>query len=403
MSRGFDPKGPRHYEIRRVDAFVVKVPHHDRFGGQVAAPLRLGDSDYYFEDEWREIYAVQSQSTLVRIETQDGTFGWGECQAPILPEVAGQIVTGLLGPMLLGQDPRAIGVLRKRMYESMNVRGQTTGFMLDAISGLDIALWDVKGKLSGEPIARLLGGPFRMRLPAYVSGLRAPGVSERADLAASCIEDGYAGVKLYLGRGVIQDVREVEAAREKLPDGRLFSDLFWLYDLPSAIQLGRKLQELGVEWLESPLHPEDVRGHAELAAALDVAIAVGEPLRTDYQFLPWLESGALDIAQPDVARSGITGARRIADLADAFHKPVAYHLGVCLGIGMVATWHLAAATGNFLIQEHEPPMLELSNRFLDTPLRMEAGELVVPDGPGLGVDVDEAKLAEFVTWHGSVG
>src|SRR5581483_4779578 len=125
--------------------------------------------------------------------------------------------------------------------------------------------------------------------------------------------EGYAGVKLYLGRGIDRDIAEATALRDALPQARFFSDLFWLYELPDALRLGRALESLGVEWLESPLDPEDVAGHAHLARALDVAVAVGEPLRTARQFQPWFAADALDIAQPDVARCGISGARRIAE------------------------------------------------------------------------------------------
>ncbi|MSS73671.1 MAG: hypothetical protein EXS64_19615, partial [Candidatus Latescibacteria bacterium] len=130
------------------------------------------------------------------------------------------------------------------------------------------------------------------------------------------------------------------------------------------------------------------------------AVAVGEPLRTRYQFREWIERRALDIAQPDVARCGITEGKRIADLAATYHLPVAYHVGVCLGVAMAATWHLAAATPNFYIQEHEPPMFDLANRLFKEPLRVEGGHAVVPEGPGLGVDIDVETLRQWTTQEG---
>lgn len=384
-------------KITRVETFVVKIPHHDRFGGQVAPPKTFPGSGYYFEEEWNEAYADQIQSLLIRVETDDGLHGWGESQAPIVPEAARDLIDRLLGPMLVGSDPRQTNVLWERMYKSMHVRGQITGFMLDAISGLDAALWDLKGKAAGEPVSGLLGGPFCDRLPAYISGLRAPTVEARAELAQKYFEEGYPAVKLYLGRGVEEDIASARSVRERVGDGkRLLSDLFWMYTLPEAERLGRALQDLGIEWIEAPMPPEDVPGHARLAGALEVAVAVGEPLRTRYQFREWIERRALDIAQPDVARCGITEGKRIADLAGAYHLPVAFHVGVCLGVAMAATWHLAAATPNFYIQEHEPPMFDLSNRLFKEPLRVEGGHAVVPEGPGLGVDVDMEALRAWI-------
>lgn len=381
-------------KIDRIRTFVVKMPYHDRFGGQTKVPSVFPGSDYYFEGDWREVYANRTQTLLIRIDTDDGLYGWGESQAPIVPEAAQSVIEQLLGPMLLGQDPRQVDVLWDRMYRSMNVRGHATGFMVDAISGLDIALWDIKAKAAAEPLARLLGGPFRDHLPAYVSGIRAPTDEARADLAARHFADGYAGVKLYLGHGVQSDVAQARAVRERVgPRARLMSDLFWVYSVDTAIRLGRELQALGVEWMEAPLQPEDIRGHAALARALDINVAIGEPLRTRYQFAEWLEQEALDIAQPDLARCGVTEGRKIAALAATFHRPVAFHLGVCLGVGMAATWHVAASVPEFYIQEHQPPMLELSNRFLTTPLRMDRDGLVVPMVPGHGADVDLDALA----------
>lgn len=384
--------------IDRIRAFVVKMPYHDRFGGQTKVPSTFAGTDYYFEDDWREVYARRSQTVLVRIDTDDGLCGWGESQAPIVPEAAHTVIEQLLGPMLLGDDPRQVERLWDKMYRSMNGRGHSTGFMVDAMSGLDIALWDIKAKAAGEPLARLLGGPFRDRLPAYVSGIRAPTDEARSELAARHFADGYAGVKLYLGHGVEADVAQAKAVREGVGAGaRLMADVFWVYSLETALRLGRELQALGVEWIESPLQPEDIGGHAALARALDINVAVGEPLRSRYEFAEWLGRDAVDIVQPDVARCGITEGRRIADLAAAYHRPVAFHLGVCLGVGMAATWHMAAAAPGFYIQEHQPPMLDLSNQFLTMPLRMDRDGLVVPMVPGHGAEVNLDALAAYTT------
>ena len=390
-------------KIDRIRAFVVKMPYHDRFGGQTNGPLMFPGSDYYFEDDWREVYAGRTQTVLVRVDTDEGLYGWGESQAPIVPEAAYSIIEHLLGPMLLGEDPRQAERLRDKMYRSMNVRGHFTGFMVDAISGLDIALWDIKAKAAGEPLVRLLGGPLRDRLPAYVSGIRAPSADARAELAVELFAEGYSAMKLYLGHGVEADVAQAKAVRNRVgPRARLLADVFWVYSLESALRLGRELQDLGVEWIESPLPPEDIAGHAELARELDMNVAVGEALRTRHQFAEWLARDALDIAQPDLARCGISEGRRIVDLAAAHHRPVALHLGVCLGVAMVATWQMAAAAPGFYIQEHHPPMLDLSNRFLTTPLRMERDGLVVPMVPGHGGDVDLGALSVYTACQADI-
>jgi D-galactarolactone cycloisomerase len=389
-------------KVDRVQSFVVKIPYHDRFGGQTAAPALLPGGEYYFEAEWREVYADRTQALLIRVDTDDGLHGWGEAQAPIVPEAAQAIVDRLLGPMLIGADPREVQTLRDRLYHSMNGRGHFTGFMLDAIAGCDIALWDITAKAAGVPLSAALGRRLRDRLPAYVSGVRAPTPDARGALAADLCRAGYEGVKLYLGRGVEADLAEAGIARAQAPDARFFADTFWVYSFDEALRLGRGLAALGIEWLESPLAPEDLDAHARLAAALDLPVAVGETLRTHYQFAEWLGRGALDIAQPDIARCGVTEGRRIAALAAGSGRRVALHLGVSLGVAMAATWQVAATLPNFYIQEHHPPMLDLSNRFLTDQLRMDQGSLAVPGAPGIGVDVDLNALAPYVTGRGEV-
>jgi D-galactarolactone cycloisomerase len=390
--------------IDRVRTFAVKIPYHDRFGGQSERPRLLPGGEYYFEAGWNEVYAAATQTLLIRLDTDAGLHGWGESQAPIVPEAAQAVVDRLLGPMLIGADPADPAALRDRLYRSMNGRGHFTGFMLDAIAGCDIAVWDIAAKAAGQPLCRRLGGPHRDRLSAYVSGLRASSTAARADLARELVARGYAGIKLYLGHGVDRDIGEAAAARGAVgAAGRLSADVFWAYRSEDAVRLGHTLEALGVEWLESPLAPEAVDAHARLARTLAIPIAVGETLRTGFQFADWLDRGALDIAQPDVARCGITEAQRIARLCAARGRPVALHLGVCLGVAMAATWQLAAALPDFLIQEHHPPMLDLANRVLVEPLRQDGGALLVPTAPGIGVDVDLASLEPYVASRGDTG
>ena len=172
-------------------------------------------------------------------------------------------------------------------------------------------------------------------------------------------------------------------------------DVLWNYDVPTAIRLGRHLESAGVRWLEAPTSPEDVAGHAEIARALDVAVAGGEGEVSTYQFLRWFQERALDIAQPDVARCGITECRRIADLAQTFNVPVALHAGICSAPAIAASLQLAAATQNHMAMEYQPIMLELANRWLKKPILCEKGAFTLPSGPGLGIEIDEDALSPY--------
>ena len=392
-------------KITSITTRVIKVPLHDRFGGQSTPPQTFPKSDYYFESEWSEVYSRNVESLFVRIDTDAGIHGWGESQSPIIPEVAQTIIDRLLSPMLIGRDPIDTDRLFDLMYKSMSVRGHTTGFMLDAIAGMDIALWDIKGKAAGQPVARLLevtGESIRTRLPLYVSGLRAESIEGKAEFAADCFSAGYAAVKVFLGHGVEEDLALARALRKRVgPEKRILADTLWSYSLPDALRLGKAFEDLGLEWIEAPVGVEDVSGHATLAQSLEIAVAAGEALRSPHQFAHWIEKQAMDIVQPDVGRCGITGAQRIAALAHASGLPVAFHVGVCLGVAMAATWQVAAATPGFHIQEHQPPPLELSNRFLTTPLSVAEGEAIVPAQPGLGVDIDLEALDRLSLSSGS--
>jgi L-alanine-DL-glutamate epimerase-like enolase superfamily enzyme len=380
-------------KIKTVETLIVRVQMLDRFGGQGSGPAALAGGLYHFETEWNEVHPTVSQCLLVRIETDSGLEGWGECQAPIIPETARQIIDHLLGPMILGADPDAVNLIWNRMYRSMAGRGQITGFMLDAMAGIDIALWDIKGKAAGLPVCRLLGGPCRDTLPLYISGLRGTTPEARARMALDYYAKGYAAIKLYIGRGIEKDLQAIRELREAVgPSKRLLADAQWSYSETQAESVGHGLEDLGVEWFETPVLPENVCGQARLASALRIPVTAGESMRTRFEFRPWFEQAALDIAQPDIARCGITEGRRIAEMAEAFHIPVAPHLGLSLGVANAATWHVAAALPNFYIQEIHPPLVELSNQFLKQPLEIHDGQAVVPQRPGLGVEIDREAL-----------
>lgn len=380
-------------KVTSVTAYAVKAGVRYQPAGQATATGRLPGSDYLRLAPYPQLYSERSEAVIVRVDTDAGITGWGECQAPVAPEVAQTIIERILGPAVLGKDPTATTVRFEELYGTMRVRGQVGGYQLDAIAGLDIALWDIRGKVAGLSVAELAGGRFRDRLPGYVTGLRGRTTEERAAEARAWADAGLA-VKACLGFGVAEDIAEVQRIRDAIGDsGRLMVDALWSYTVPEALRVGRALERAGVEFFESPLLPEDLDGHAELAVALDLPIAVGEPLRTRFAFLPWLRRRALDLAQPDVMRAGLTETIRIATLAEAFGVPVALHTGCLTVVGMAATWQLAAALPGVGVQEFQPVMLDTFNPWLDRPLEVAGGELVVPDGPGLGIELDQDRLA----------
>src|SRR6185312_7603115 len=194
-------------------------------------------------------------------ETDDGLIGWGEAKAPVAPQATAQIVQLLLAPIVLGADPRDVLVLWERMYAGMRVRGHRAGFYIEAIAGVDIALWDLAGQAAGAPISTLLGGRMRESVRVYASGIpslpvEAPdeAIAEMVEEARSLRAAGYTGVKMAIGRGVRGDLRAIRAIRDAMgEDFAIYADAAGVYSRADAVRLGEAMQELSVGFFEMPI------------------------------------------------------------------------------------------------------------------------------------------------------
>jgi len=344
-------------------------------------------------------YPPQRQSCLVKVTTADGTVGWGEGHAPLGPRATQAVVEDVLAPLLLGEDPLCIQYLWERMYGSMRLRGHVAGYQLEAISGVDIALWDLAGKLLDVPVYRLLGGPFRTDLPTYASGIPGRTSDERVQAALAFVDAGYSAMKASIGRGDIDtDLAGVAAVADAVRGkADIMVDAHGAYTADNALYVGRKLQELGVKWLEDPLPPEDVDGYVHLTEALEMAVASGETECTRWQFEERLRRRAVDVILPDICRAGgISEGRQIATVASLHNTRWAAHVSMGTSVHVAAAAHLAAASANFLIFEFSSTPNPIGDCLLTQPLRPESGILRVPDGPGLGIEFDPQKLQEHI-------
>ncbi|MGW3811114.1 mandelate racemase/muconate lactonizing enzyme family protein [Micromonospora sp. NPDC005113] len=373
--------------VREVRTHVLKVRADEAYLGPKSDGSAIGGG-YEVREPWRSLYSSRYETLLVEVVAEDGTTGWGEALAPVAPEVPAAVVDLLLAPVLVGMDATAPRPAWYRLRDLMRERGHLVGHQADALAAVDIALWDLAGRLTGLGVAQLLGGAFRTRLPTYVSGLPRPTDPQRAALARNWAERGAAAVKLHLGHGVAADLATVDAVREAAPSLRIAVDGHWAYGVDEATALARGLADRGAWFLEAPLAPEDVAGHAELVSRATVPIAVGETLRNRYEFAQWLDARALRIAQPDVARTGITEAMAIAELCAARHVPVAPHHSVGMGVSLAAGLHVAAAVADLAAFEYQPTSTEVGSRILTGPVPVHPAAFDLPAGPGLGVDVD---------------
>ncbi len=387
--------GGKSATIVDVSAIPLKIPETEFWGGKGAEALQSlrTETDYVTQPGWTGLYSSKVETCLVRIETRSGLVGYGEGQTPIGPEVTATIVERVLRPVLMGQDATRIGMLRREMYASLFGRGHYTGYLVDAIAGADAALWDLKGKALECPVCDLLGGAFRTRVPAYVSGLKGDSVEEQIADARAYIARGFRALKVFLFEGVETDIARFRRIRTALGDeATVMVDALWAYDLAAAIRMGTVLEEMNAAWFEAPMRPEDLEGHAELARALQIPVASGEADRTRYQFLRQFQLRALDIAQPDAGRCGITEGKAIADLAEAYNIPVTMHTGMASAVSIAASLQLGASIPDCRYQEFQPFIHDVANRFVKNPLICSQGYYEVPMRPGLGIEVDEQAL-----------
>lgn len=370
--------------IISIDSIPVRLPRDVAVArGTAGSPTTLaGDGSYRWSTAYPVLYSTDFETALVRVELADGRVGWGEAQAPLAPEVACTIIDRLLRPALIGQEfdgtTTRIAVLWDRMYSTMRVRGQTGGFMVDAMSGIDIALWDLAGKLADRPVCELLAAAPKQGVPAYLSGAAGATMAERVAFVTRHADEGVSLVKLYYE----SDWRELLSLADALPAGMAFAvDALWHLPPAAAVDMARQLDCRNARWLECPLYPEDVAGHVRLASAVSTPLAIGESYRSVHELEPF--RGVAGILQPDLGRCGITGTVAIAR---AFATAIVPHVSIAMGPQIAAAVHVAAAVETCHLCEFNPNVLSIANAFLAEPLVCEGGLYRVPSTPGLGIE-----------------
>jgi L-alanine-DL-glutamate epimerase-like enolase superfamily enzyme len=344
------------------------------------------------------------QYHLIRIETDEGISGVGEV-SPMKAAVTHSIVESWLAPLIIGQDPANIEKLWSKMFYRPYKLGPM-GAQLEAIAGIDIALWDIAGKVAGQPLYKLLGGMVREAPEVYASSMeRGMTPQEEADRAVSFQEQGYRAYKIHAATPWMYDMGEdytintVKTMREAVGDDfDILVDVNNAYLPHTAIKRARQLEEYGVWHFEEPLAAHDHTGYAALAAAVDIPIASGEQEYTKWQFRDLIQHAQIDILQPDVIKcGGITEFRKIAALAETFNKPITVH-NTQPTVGTIAHLHLWASSPMCLYpQEYniEPHPLRDEYPIWQEPMHPVDGRMHLSDRPGLGVELDDAVIAKI--------
>jgi L-rhamnonate dehydratase len=342
---------------------------------------------------------------LVHVETDAGITGIGEVDSN--PMAAKGAIEGPfshttacgLAQVVVGEDPFETERLWHKMYRA-NIYGGRRGVGLHAISGIDMALWDIKGKALGLPVWKLLGGGFHSRIRCYASSLFGATPEQTGDLARRYRDQGFTAVKFGwdpMGQDEKTDIALVREARKGLGDGPdLLIDAGLVWDSKTALQRARAFSEYGIYWLEEPLRPDDYDGYRKLAEATDVRIAAGEEESSRLSFIELMDRGRIDVVQVDLTRcGGFTEAMKIAALAWDRGLPIANH-GFTTYINVTAALHWLNSIPNALIcefvAEEETNLRESVTR---QKLRAHDGFLEMPQEPGLGIDVDWDAIARF--------
>jgi len=342
---------------------------------------------------------------VVKVSTDEGIVGWGEGYGPA--EVVRSAID-FFAPLIAGRDPLQGEVLWNEMYRRA-LDYARKGVMLSAISAIDIALWDIRGKALGQSVSTLLGGRFREKVEVYATGLyftHTPGnmqakLTEEALLYKS---QGYRAVKMKVGLGIRTDIENVTAVRKAIGDDmELMVDSNHAYVFREALELALALEPLNIHWFEEPLAPDDYDGYRELRRRTTIPLAAGECEFLRVGFRQLLEGKCVDFIQPETCTAGgITEAKKIADLAYAHYVEMTPHnwgTGIAVAANLHLTANLCYPPGRMVRNE---PLLEfdrspnrLREELLAHPFKAVEGYLNVPTGAGLGIEIDEEKLNFF--------
>lgn len=372
----------------------------------------LGDQAFYSS----QAAFPERTSMLVRITTDDGLVGWGEGGQYGPAEPVASVIDRVLAPQLVGRRADQPARVWEELYAFSRDFGRK-GTYVEAISAIDIALWDLWGQSLGRPVHALLGGAFRDHVPAYATGCyydagfrdQAAALAHVAEQAASYVGGGFGMLKIKIGLlPVALDAERVATVRATVgPDVQLLADANHAYNAATAIRMGRVLEEHGVLWFEEPVVPEDLAGYRRVRDALDVPIAGGEAEFTRYGFRDLFTGGCVDIAQPDLCASGgFSEFQKILALATSFGVLTVPHVwgsGVALAAAAHALATIPAAPHTFApVPLENAPVIEYDRS--PNPLRDELlvegfplvdGQVAVPQGPGLGIRIDEEVLRRY--------
>ena len=342
-------------------------------------------------------------TALLRLETDTGLVGWGEAFAPA--RTASTLLEEMFEERVLGMDPFEVESVAEGSYlQGYHFGG--SAFVSSAVSAVDVALWDIVGKETGQPIQKLLGGRTREAIRPYASTGFYTEWEDSIDRQIHEAEaEGFDAIKIKIGTGIEEDVERVRTTREIMgEDAHLMVDFNGNYQPKQVLQAAEALSEFDLTWIEEPVPPENLSGYRQLNQSIDVPLAAGEAHYGRFEFKRLIDDRLVDIVQPNLARcGGLSEARRIADMATTENVGVYPHVWNS-AVGLAAAVQFSASLPEYPNTLHRPVPFLFEYDRTENPLRDDllvdnfdptGGELDVPRDPGLGIEVDESVLEEY--------
>jgi len=373
----------RPVRISRLETYVLEA--------RLAKPIQFGVGPY-----------AAFTATLVELTTDDGISGVGECIARKAPRVTDRVVRDLLWPVVEGRDPQDAGGIWDDMFRQLRAWGHYRGFVQEAMSGIDQAIWDILAKSRGVPLYKALAGAGRERVPVYASSVYIADLEIMARETREQVARGHKAIKTKVGRtaelgGLAMDIESVSVVREAAGPGiEIGIDVNGAYDAATAIRFCRAVEKHDITFLEEPVYPDDVDGYEMIRRSQSIPLAAGESEFGIFGFRELLRRRAIDIVQPDIARiGGFTAAMRLGALVHAHNVRYAPHTGFSCGVAQLASIHLAAAVPNLWKVEEmyiDNPIAEL---FTEPLPKAKSGIVDLPTRPGMGLALDKKKIAKY--------
>ena len=383
----------KHDAVQSVEVFFLRMPR--AVGLHSGRVPEVNERGYIVDPDNGTVYPADDRTLIIKIVTESGRTGWGETYGITAAGAVEAIIKDVIAPLLRGRDPLDVEVIWKDFYNMMRVRGYTSGFYVDALAAIDIALWDLCGKILNQPVHKLLGGARRTRIPAYITNIGGSTLDERIAAVQDYWDRGFRAFKIHAASSFdyVELIRQLRARFGS--EITLMIDLHWCHTSSEALAISHKLEPYDLLFIEAPCRYEDIDGLARVAAGSKISIAGGEEWRTIYEAHARLKAQALTIIQPEMGRSGITQFMKMATLSEVYHARVIPHATIGFGIFMAASLQASAAIEDLPMHEFQNTVMPRHLKHFETTMSCENGFYSVPNAAGLGIEPRDS-LWEFV-------